>query len=346
MNISANKQEASSGANLDFVPPEKRAEVARRIAVIERFLEGGGGTTLAAKLAPELGLSLAHFYTLVRIWSGSRDPVALYGSGRPKADHDRLRDEQRQVIDEAIKRLIDGTHEDIARLAMRIGARRAVTMPIFSTVRKYVRRQRRARLPSSSPAFGVDLVIEHCAINVGTIGPNGAAYRPIATICTSVHDAICRSVWLSRDRVAASATAKAMVETLSDASFSGDGTGSFAIYLDLLDGPEWDRLGNTLAAAGIERVGKKRSSVRLADATLALLGSRIAGLTLHPRTTNRPFQDRPARLRPGASPVSLEEAEAYVRARLLNRDRPPLELAGPQSATATEIIRQLSLLSE
>lgn len=313
--------------DLDFVSPDKREEVRRRIAAVERFLDEGGGRSLAVSLAHELGLGLTHFYSLVRVWNDSRNPAALHGSGRPQVDQDRLKDEQRRVINEAIQRLIDGTHEDVARLAMTIGQRRAVSMPIFSTVRQYVRRQRRARLPSSSPAFGADLVVEHTALNVGVIGPGGAAYRPIATICSSVHDATCRSVWLSRDSASASVAAKAILEALSKASFTGSGPGALAIYLDLLDDAEWQRLGKVLELAGVDRLGGIRKTARRADATLALLGSRIAGITLHPRTTNRRFEDRPATLRPGAAPVSLEEGESFVRARLLDIEASPFEIA-------------------
>ncbi len=329
---------------LDFVAPDKRAEVTRRINTVEKFLNEGGGTALAKRLARELGLSLSHFYNLARIWNEDRNPAALHGAGRPKINHDRLKEEQRTIIDEAMQRLTDGTHEDIARLAATIGERRAVPMPIFSTTRKYVRRHRRARLPSSSPAVGVDLVIEHCAINVGVVGIDGEAYRPIATICTSVRDARVRSVGLSLDGAPASAAAKALAETLSEAKLTGDGSGSLAVYLDLLEGADWAKLGTILGKASIERIGEHRSSIRRADATLALLGSRVAGLTLHPRTTNRPFESRPAKLTQGANPVSMEEAERYVRARLLDLAAPSLELAGPSHEIVSKLIKQLSHL--
>lgn len=328
--------------NIDFVPPHRREEVLRRIRLLDAYIEQGRDKGSAADFADELGLSVAQFFNLARIWRKGKDPSALFGASRPSVEHDRLSDGQRNVILEAISRLPDAAHEDVARLASEIAKKQSVEMPVFSTIRQFVRRQRRGRLPSSSPAVRAHLVVEHCAINVGVKGDDGGAYIPVATICTSVGDAKARAVRLSLECPTAAITAAVIADALAASHMIGAGDGTSAIYLDLLSGSDWINLGDVLNAAGIDRIGTERDVPRRADSTLWLLGSRIAALTLHPRMTNRPFKDRPAKLARGAKPVELVEAEAFVKARLVRGNSDRLELGGPGGTRLQRLLRDLA----
>ncbi len=58
--------------DLTFVAPERRAEVLRRIGVIERFL-ARPGRKAAEGAAEELGLRVAQF-NLVRAWRSFKRP--------------------------------------------------------------------------------------------------------------------------------------------------------------------------------------------------------------------------------------------------------------------------------
>ncbi|MEJ7777018.1 MAG: hypothetical protein WKF52_06515 [Sphingomicrobium sp.] len=327
--------------NLNFVPPHRRAEIKRRIEALETFLASGGGRILAEQLSAEIGVGVTLFYQLAKVWRQRKDPSALSGARKPISVRNRLSDDQRQMITEALRQLPDATHEDVSRLATEIGQRRGVEMPVFSTIRQVVRKQLRARLPSTSPAWGVDLIVEHCAINVGVIGPDGGAYMPIATICTSVGDARARSVALSREIPTASTAAHVIQEVLQKALIAEGGAGRTAVYLDPLFGSDWDALNAALHKANIETVGTRRSTVRRPDATTSLLGPKVAAISLHPRMTNRTFIDRPARLMRGAQAVELDQAEEFVWARLID-DTAPLRLGGPSGAAMTRLMAELA----
>lgn len=71
------------------VPPYRRDEIRRRVAVVERYLanQSGPAATAAAK---ELGMGQTAFYMLVKAWRERNSAIHLPGAGAPRAEHHGL----------------------------------------------------------------------------------------------------------------------------------------------------------------------------------------------------------------------------------------------------------------
>ena len=99
--------------DLTFVAPERRAEVHRRIAVIEHFIQKPGRKA-AEVAAANLGIGVAQFYNLVRAWRGSQRPENIASGGSLRRRRPRMTDEQIEVIQDIVDRSPRATAHELA----------------------------------------------------------------------------------------------------------------------------------------------------------------------------------------------------------------------------------------
>jgi len=302
--------------DLSFVPAHRREAVRRRIAAIETFIKKGGrpAATLAAA---DLGMGVAQFYMLVRAWRAGCRPEELSGAGKPPAPRRRINDEQAAVIDEAAGLLPDESIEQIGELAVRIARERGVPMPSWAAIRVNIGKAVVGRVPPRSAAVGADIIVEHCAVNIGVEGHDGRGYMPIATIVTDVAARRVIAVALSEEWPTPSTTARALAMAATSLPISrATGQEAGTLFIETFPRKDWGDIVSALTESGL-KVNTRLRERPAPDATHAIIGRRVRSVALHPKVSSRPSVARPARMQKGAAPVSLAEAEAYVAARLI-----------------------------
>lgn len=308
--------------DLSFVDPHRRAEVARRIAVLERFLEAPGRRAAEAAAA-ELGMQASSFYDLVRAWRMKRDPAAIPGAN--KAGRGSLLTEDQQKIirwaneaarNEIVSRAVD--------LAVAKGITKGVPMPSIVSIREYVKRLRKGQLPIGLE--GVDLALDHCLLDIAVEGPDGTAVKPVVTAVIHVPKTRILGVSLSLVTPKASSAAKALVEAFTH--FGGKDCPRTRLLIDRPNSPSWCELGEVLEAAGMQLAGEVLASAALdTDAgvlrkrgngrtIIALLGRYVLGFRAQTRTGPLLHSTTAARVKTGAQPYSLSEAEDLLLERI------------------------------
>ena len=296
------------------VPPHLRETVRQRILVIERFL-GDKRPGAARTAAAELGLGLPSFYRLVRAWSHARSATDLSGAGRVKVDRQALSQDQMDVIATAVAEMPGAIIERIGERAAEIARDRGVTMVGWAALTKHVGILATGRLPANSPAAAADLVIEHSVIDLPVGDPTSATgWMPIATLVTSVAQPRVLGLSMAEEAPSAAGTALALAEALNRLSPATPGR-PVTIYLHSLEGEAWQSLREILDRPGIELIHHTGKQVSPPNATIRLIGRRLAGISTMPRLGRRPFIARPAEIEVGARPITLAEAEDFVRAR-------------------------------
>lgn len=296
------------------VPPHLRETVRQRILVIRRFL-GDKGPGAARAAAAELGLGIPSFYRLVRAWSNARSATDLSGAGRAKVERQALNQDQLDVIATAVAEMPGAIIERIAERATEIARDRGVQMVGWAALTKHVGILAIGRLPANSPAAAADLVIEHCVIDLPVGDPASAnGWMPIATLVTSVAQPRVLGLSMAEEAPTAAGTALALAEALKRLSPATPGR-PLKIYLHSLQGGAWQTLRETLDRPGIGLIHHIGEKVSPPNATIRLIGRRLAGIGTMPRLGRRPFIARPAEIEVGARPITLDEAEDFVRAR-------------------------------
>lgn len=303
-----------------FVAPHRRAEVLRRIEILNVFLADPSPAAAEAGAAA-LGIGVPQFSNLVRAWETKRSAAAIPGSGRPRATRRQLTDDQFAVIDEAVGDVGAGGRDRIVDRAVEIGAFRGVAMPSRSTITSHVRAALSGRLRPGSWAADADLAIDHCAVDL-PVELEGAVVMPIATLVLDVASASVVGLALSTVGPSAEATARAFLAALEPGD-AGVGRKAAApavpvrLAFELLPGVAWNALERALMETGFAIAPLPRE--RPSDALVAadLIGPRKAGVLLRPQLVRRHPLARPARLQKGASAISLEDAELLLRGRWL-----------------------------
>lgn len=233
------------------------------------------------------------------------------------------------IIAQAAAEMPDEIVERVIERAMELAEEKGVQLPTWGAMTKLVGQAMTGRLPASSPAAGVDLVIEHCVVDLPVADTLASgAFMPIATVVTTTKDPSIRGLSLSREAPTAGSAARAILEALGNMTITATKNSKLAIYLDTLPGPEWAKLRQVIDRAGIDVVGIDAMDVRPPTATLRLVGRQINRVRMLPRSGRRPFIARPATVPAGASPLELEDAETFLRARWIGTRTAPANVKG------------------
>jgi hypothetical protein len=296
-----------------FIPPHRRAEVRRRVEVLERHARGEISGRAAAKL---LGIYPAGFVWLAQAWKANPSPEVLVGAGRPMKTYNKMSEEQMAVINQAVAEMPTEIVERAVERAVELARDRGVELPTWGAMTRLVGQAMTGRLPSSSPAANVDLVIEHCVVDLPIRDPaSGKAFMPIGTLVTTTSNPAVLGLSLRREAPTPGSAACAFLEALNRMEPSDGAKSSPSIYLDTLPEPGWAQLRQAIGDAGFEVVGSEAADVRPPTATMRLIGREINRIRMQPRLGRRPFIARPATMPIGAYPLELGDAETFLRAR-------------------------------
>jgi hypothetical protein len=316
--------------DLSFVAPERRDEVLRRIAVVERFLEAPGRAA-AETAAAELGLRPTQFYRLVRAWREHGKPDLLAGSSRPRPLRSLASSAQTAIVDLAATELPDAPVETVALRALALGTAAGVAMPALNSVRKIIEMRSIGRVSPSSPALGADIVVTTCAMDLAvSIKIQGEPLMPVATLVidtASTNGVIGLALGLASP--SASSCAMALQDALARVTPSvtpPTSSASLTMAVETRGNDAWRDLIASLTSAGLEVRETDPTPHSVMHDAVALLGRKPAGFRMMPGLTNRPpGLRRPSRSAPGAV-LTLSDAEDLVRSRLIGAARPsPLD---------------------
>lgn len=303
--------------DLTFVAPERRAEVNRRIDVIERFTKRPGRKA-ADSCAAALGLSTGQFYTLVKAWTLTRRPESIAGSGRPRTRPSTINDVQAAIIAEAAA--ARGRPQDVLRRAFELAAERDVSMPHISAVRRHYERTRPRHLPDAFTAFGDALVMDACAVGVAVRDQAGDAVRPVLTAVIDVRRDRLIGASLSTAGYGPASAAAALADALATTQPQVMHTDATLLTIGrwIPSGQDWTDFDQTIASAGIGSSNIAAGKDDRSRGITGLLGTRHAGIQLLPRLTLSDVARRAAAEQDG-DPVSIAVASDMLRGRFVGR---------------------------
>ena len=307
----------TSNIDLTFVEPHQRDEIRRRIEAVERF-NTAPGRAKAEEEAALLGLGVASFYRIVKAWNAERDPTTIQGA-QAKPRGSKLVKEQKEIIESASSEC--NSTEAIVKRAFAIGRDADVEMPSEPAVREFILELRRGRFDPIPD--GITHVVDHCHLNLPLNDGKCAAMKAVATVVLDMRSGRAAGVALGKGAPTASRTAAALVDAARRTQLTGP---SARLLMDRESTDEWLQLERSLSQAGIVINGdllaegaleadcgalRKRGNGRT---VIAVAGRYLAGYRANVRT----FGDHPlpVRLRRGAIPMSLCDADQLVRNRL------------------------------
>lgn len=297
--------------DLTFVAPHRRAEVKRRIRVVEGYI-AAPGVAAAQAAADQLGMSVSSLHTLVRAWRRTGKPEDLIGSGRPRTRRTEFADEQREIIAAAAAELPDNRIQRVIERANEIAAKRGVKMPSWNAMRKRVKEELGPRLPPNSFAGGADIIVDHVAVDMPVLFNDGNVAMPVAAIVVHVANAAVLGAYISKETPSFGAVAFALKEAFEAGIPAAKDGGEPVLAMQAFPGDGWRRLVGVAAELPIRLQVEQRAQLGRANLAASLLGERHEVLWLKPRLTASPPDKRPATLLAGAKPLTLEEANRFL----------------------------------
>lgn len=303
------------GYDLTDIDPDRREDIKRRIAAIERFNANPGRAT-AEREAKCIGMSPSAFYGLVKAWNLNRVASELPGARRRR---------RRQAVDSALVDLIRqiATEHPVARagdiifLVRQAAAARDIELPTDQTIGNHLRRLRKGSVPVMPD---VSHFVDRCLWDVPVVAENGDIVRPIATLVVDRKASATVGVHLGLDTNGAHGAKHALLDAIASDAFDP----ASVVLMDRERDRSWRAVEELVADAGMTFEGsaeppgtadrdagafRRRGNGR---SILSSMGRVLAG---HPikvmsvRAMGRPLQDIP--------PMTLERAERILRERLL-----------------------------
>jgi hypothetical protein len=271
---------AKDALDLAGLPPKKLAEVRRRTAVISEYARLQRPTrALAEAYAARLGIRLAYFYLLVRLF---RETGSIVRAGPQLSGNVKLKLDAR--TDAAITAAIeaagaDAALVDVVRAASACCDALNIPRPSETAVRT---RLRRARRQGSGSQSHPPLVLDRSALGLNIETPDG----PKAIWLTALLHAHAGKVLgyhLSIGAAGPREAALAVVDALQ---------GRGGLPTELAGGPielvrdynaGWPSLASALAEAGLAVVGAIKERPRNGRAFYRLFGDQLGRVTIRPR---------------------------------------------------------------
>lgn len=318
----------SSGSPYDMsaVGPHRRAEVLRRIRVLDAYL---AGEIASPEAIAELGLSVPTFWRLLRVWRQSKRPDLIGASGRERKSRIPVTPDQKKIIEEVERTHPQTPIKQLAALCLELAAVRGVEMPGGKNIRNYAGEYRRSH--GLRPPGVHDIILGFCAIDIPIEHPEHGVIAPIMSILLDVGEApIVLGLSLTLGEPTPALAARTVLDGIARADCPRI-TPARLVELPLGTDPTWQALANATSDAGLPtktQLLRPRSGQKIS----ALLGKRPAGIVLFPNLTARTAGERIIRMRPG-DPISLENAETMLKARLA-RAFPGMRMAITNDAEA------------
>lgn len=286
------------------VPPHRRPEVRRRVAVVRRFLAIENPTPNdRAQAMAELGLSRASFHNLVRVMKAGGGLSELQGAGPAPGSTGRPVD---AVVDALIEKAIenvgaDKTTADVHREVERLCTLAGIVAPSSVTVRK--RHLEVAKWQSTSPI--ATLVVDHCAVLL-PVDVGGRLLLPVVTAAFLEPEGLIVSHSTMPLQPVCTDVARVLLRCVS--SYGQERR----LRTFRLDGPAWNVLADVFRAMGIEEpeLRKRRSP---GHEFRRLTGASLGGAKLAIQSTLKPVVEPREGLRTYSGALAREIVDDAVR---------------------------------
>lgn len=312
--------------DLTFVAPERREEVRRRIAVVERFI-AAPGRRAAEAAAAELGLRPAQLYNLVRAWRLKPMPEAMMGRHAARNTSPRMAKSVLDLIDEVIAADGRAPARAIIDRVTAVAAERGISLPNPSTVARYVRRKR-PMLLTDEQRSSLDLIIDHTVVDLAVDFGDGRPRRPLATFVIDVTSEAAVGLAISSGTPAPAHTATAMLDALRrEIQLARTPCSMPRVGIVVMMEAEGDIVVEAVRRAGLEATCVLTHAHGGGLVAESLLGREHAGLRFKQRLIWHRGSRRLATVRRGAKALTPTEAGELIRGRLLN-GRPTTAFAG------------------
>lgn len=306
-----------SEQQLQFVEPQFRERVTKRIQAIEEFLQNPGRKN-AIRIGRQIGLSANGFYKIVRAWKAHQNPTDLVGRGkRPNlksADHNAQYNLIRQAIAEGF---VHGNS-----LAQEVTVRAEIAgVPMLSGVWIYDA-ARTIRREQVFKGINADLCVDVVVIDYPVLY-NGGGIRPhlIAVIDASSQGLV--GAVLCIDSPTVGDWSRALLSALGQQTSHSHSTcvESSILRLSMPDRPyDSTRLfAEAIRNANVEvefRSSGKRSfeagNRSLGKIAASTVGSTFLKRKIRTQLSLKPIEKRLAQPKMG-QPIVISDAEAYIQ---------------------------------
>ena len=325
--------------DLSFVAPERRNDVLRRIAAVERYL-ADPGRAMAEQCAEQVGLAYSQFYRLVNAWKAGKRPHELPGSGFTRHYKSRFSDEQQQILADAQHELADQPLRSVIDRVRILARDKDVDIAESdTTLRNAILKLRHGRLSPKAWEQGADLMVSHCAVDrplsLGKIG----ATMPLCTFVVDLRGQEPKLLGLSVSDwgVTAASTGEAIAEAIGRLTAGqADTEEATVIAFASYPGDDWADLRQSLTDAGLRLQTRESARIIPGRELTYLFGPRPFGILFKPRFVNAAPTKRTPTPRGDGHVMSLANIENFIRnrlSRLFARDADPV-LIDKESRTA------------
>jgi len=312
-----NLKTTTQDRDLTFVAPERREEVLRRIGVVERFMIKPGRAN-AVLSAAELGLGVAQFYNLVKVWREKHRPEAIAGAGKPRSRRSGMDPAQLSILESAVTIGSRASTAEIIEAACRAAEAAGISLPDRGTVARYVRRTRPPLLTSDIKSE-LDLLVDHTVLDLAVEYGNTTPMRPLATMVIDVAAEAIIGLALAPSTPSVRSTAEALLDALRRSNRNEPRFGHKPRF-GIVARPDEDvtEILAIVGRSGFDTHPVITGAHQGGKAIEALLGSRQAGIRLKPRLVWNEGVRRQARVARGTTALTPEDAVKLVRGRLLH----------------------------
>jgi len=306
-----------TSVDLSFVEPALRAEVLRRIEVIEEFSRSRGPAA-RSKAREALGVNDHQIYLLSRAWTARRRAEDITTRATRRSRPSSLSPELLAMIDKVADQKPSASIVEIAAEVEQLAADAGLSPPSYPTVNKYVRERKAATRRATLGAMGNDLLIDVTVVDI-PVDSEGERIRPQFVVVADGPGA--RLVGLSgtTGMLSAAEVARALVTVVAgDLELLGVDSdrhdpSPVSISMPYMLAPGWDRLSVALRDAGAELALHELKASTCGAVAATLFGTTWGGYKLRPRLVGRKPDRRPAPdLKRAAVPI--EEAVDYLGA--------------------------------
>lgn len=335
------------GIDLSGVDPARRAEIRRRVEVVRAYLEISAPSLADDRRhAGALGLGVAQFMNLVRIWREHRQASALPGA-RIRRDRGRWTPVIGEDVEAIVRAVIDqlGADANPTAIQREVEARcggAGLRPPSIDTTRARVLAARGDGVSETAAIHSA--VLDHVALGIPVAGPQGRTGVPVLSFVANQGSGYVIGHAVSLHPPSPQGAARALLSSL-DGSKEVEVEWPLSMAVDAT--PGWRSLLDVLSRHGVIRTGRSGAPVPCGVAAKTLFGSALGGIPIRQRLVHAPSNASPGKLRGGRRPLSLEQARdaiaAAIDAHNAGRDARPFALTSRDRGTG--LVEELTRLA-
>lgn len=308
--------------DLSLVEPALRAEVLRRVTVLEEFTRSRGPAA-RRKACEALGISHHQLYLLARAWTARRraEDITLRATKRHRPT--TLPNEVLSIIKQVADTMLNSSGVEIAREAERLILEAGFTPPTRPTISKYVREASARRGITALNDIGADLLADVIVSDIPALGPLGDRVRPHLMVLADGRSGKLVSLHAVTEMVTSADLNALILKAMPDAGKApvGSAHGACTVILSVPNGTEIDRFNAILTPLGMSIVTRAGAAGRPGTVATAIFGTSVGNYKLRRKLIGLPPSKRAAAY-PRHRAVSAAEAASYI-ANIVHDGRDP-----------------------